>query len=66
MTATLDIDDFAPRRPAARFRRISITPGSSLSDECHAFAVTEHLQREALYGGMEAAAGAAEKVQKAD
>src|SRR5919109_4308554 len=39
--------------------------GASLPTSATLGAITEHLQREALYGGMEAAAGALERIEQA-
>jgi cysteine desulfurase/selenocysteine lyase len=65
MTATLDIDRLRAETPGCAISAHFNHSGCSLPTNATLSAMTEHLHREALYGGMEAAGGAAEKIQEA-
>jgi cysteine desulfurase / selenocysteine lyase len=65
MTAILDINRLRSETPGCAISAYFNHSGSSLPTNATISAVTEHLQREALYGAMEAAARAAEQVQEA-
>lgn len=64
MSEILDINRLRSETPGCAISAYFNHSGSSLPTNATLSAVTEHLQREALYGGMEAAAGAAEQIQE--
>lgn len=65
MTQTLDIEQLRAQTPGCAISTHFNHSGSSLPSNTVLAAVTEHLQRESLYGPMEAAANAAGLIDEA-
>jgi len=65
LTVALDIERLRSETPGCAVATHFNHSGMSLPTTATLAAITDHLQREALYGGMEAAAGAVGGVEKA-
>jgi len=63
MATFMDIESLRAETPGCAIGAHFNHSGSSLPTKATLMAITDHLQREALYGGMEAAAGAVEALE---